>query len=163
MLDFKKPPRVVEALQFLPEVFVLDDAETSLFTSVDALTQRAGSWTRLLLHLTSSTNLQGSGASCGIQWERGSCPVRLKGNGFAVIRFARWVEIKLGNDILIAAFVPKVYTDRKGKEYADHQFVVGCSNQNIVPLVMLFTDLITGNAEGDNSWEMASQSSTNMD
>jgi len=149
----------LDTLQTLPEVFAIENAEMTLFRPEADIFSEAGFWSPILRCLTAASVVEGRGHLSGIHWIKESRPVRLKRG---VIRFARWAEVKLGNEILIAAFLPHVYSEN-GKEFVDHRFVVGCSNEQIVPLILLIADQIGGNTEGDDSWEMASPSSTNMD
>ncbi len=159
-LYFSTVDDTLDVLATLPEVFAIDHAEANLFNPVGQLLQTAGPWARILNHLL-STGAQHEpiiGRTCGVRWTHAAAKVQVKVGRKRTPRFARWIRVEFGNEILVAAFLPHIYTS-DGKKYADHRFVVGCSDESILPLVMLFTDNFTGHAEGDDSWEPASQSS----
>lgn len=161
-LYFTAVDDTLDVLATLPEVFALENAETNLFHPLGKLLEAAGPWARLLDYLLSTGERETTyGRTCGIGWTHATTRVQVKVGRKRTPRFARWLRIQIGNEILIAAFLPHIYKER-GKQFADHRFVVGCSDESILPIVMLFTDNFTGHAEGDDSWEAGSADSTNM-
>ena len=163
-LYFSTVDDTLDVLATLPEVFALENAEANLFNPVGKLLEDAGPWARILNYLLSNGGELDAirGRTCGVHWTHAAAKVEVKVGRKRTPRFARWLRIQFGNEILIAAFLPHIYKNEGGKKFADHRFVVGCSDESILPLVMLFTDNFTGYAEGDDSWEAGSADSANM-
>jgi len=146
---------IVSILSDLPEIFSIEYAETKLLRSVS---DEAGEWSRMLLHLAAggepSHNEQ---HCCGITWRQQRTPAWFGDTNVSTHRFGRWIRIKVKNQILVVAFLPCIYSDGL-RPYIDHRFVIACSDIKIIPIVLLFTDQITGVAEGDDSREVVFQS-----
>lgn len=150
MLYFNERTPSLCVLESLPQIFSIEEAETNLFRPTTEIYNDAGCWGRILNRLSSRYSMRGSGRFGDLSWRASSASVglqHLKWPG-RVQRSARTLEIHLGNQTLVAGFIPHVYT-LGGMPFADHRFVVGCTDEAIVPLVILFSDVILG----DDSWE----------
>lgn len=150
MLYFNERTPSLCVLESLPQIFIIEEAETNLFRPTSDIFDDAGCWRRILQRLIGNYSMQSIGRFGNVSWVASTANVWLKHDKWvgAVPRAARTLEVHMGNQILVAGFVPHVYT-LNGMPFADHRFVVGCSDENIVPLVMLFSDVILG----EGSWE----------
>ena len=151
---------VVSQWALLNEVCSVDHAEADLFRQQSSVIDQAGCWGRFLLKLTNRQDDEEPTHNFGLSWRYGVTKLnailkrgaRCDPDG----RAARWLEIINGRDRLVASFMPHVYS--LGQNYwLDHRFVVGCTNTNIIPTVMLFSSVILG----EDAWT-GSQSSLSL-
>lgn len=117
----------------IPVVFSLEQLEGFLFQSMHDLMIDAKHWARFLKYLIHNRTKSSSGTICETTWTTGS--------RFSLERFTRWIKVKVGDDTLVVVLGPHKYDGQ-----VNYRFVVACTNENIIPTVMLFSDHILGEA-----------------
>ena len=115
----------------IPVVFSLEQLEGFLFQSMPELMIEAKHWARFLKHLIHNRTNTSSGTICETTWTTGS--------RFSLGRFTRWIKVKVGDDTLVVVLRPHKYDGQ-----VNYRFVVACTNENIIPTIMLFSDHILG-------------------
>ena len=116
----------------MPVVFSIEQLEGFLFQSMHDLMIAAKNWSRFLRYLIHNRTETSSGAIFVAKWTTGS--------RFASERFTRWIKVEVGDDTLIVILGP--YICDAGQ--VNYRFVVACTNEKIIPTVMLISDHILG-------------------
>lgn len=116
----------------IPVVFSIEQLEGFLFQSMHDLMLSAKHWSRFLRYLIHNRTETSSGAICDATWTTGS--------RFALERFTRWIKVEVGDDTLVIILGPH----RCDAGQVNYRFAVACTNENIIPTVMLISDHILG-------------------
>jgi hypothetical protein len=139
----------------LDEYLVIEHAEANLFRPDSDIAEEAGLWYEFFVNLNAKK--RASGLAFGIKWNMTYNLVKpMKG----ALRYARWLEVILGDEKLVVAFLPHIYHSDSGKPYLDHRFVVAGNGSKAMMATLIFKDAVLGKIEVENDppWLHALQS-----
>lgn len=153
MFYFKERTPSLCLLETLPQIFSSETFERNLFKA-EYEHNDMGCWNRIFDYLYGKFLISSKGSLGDLSWQASSTIVSLNHEQWTwrdstIKRSARALEIHLHNQTLVAAFVPHVYNEDGKIPFADHRFVVGCTDESMIPLVILFSDVILG----DETWD----------